>query len=204
MTGQRPRQAAGLPRRAVEGPRRDRRVQPWSEGRRKWAERNGWHSTQETRLLEEKRLGAPGLGASPRCADGSAGAGCGLAAVPRRPRGSVARLPGPDAAVRRGMTSREPFVRGVLVTGASAHVIDRVLASPHVVKVIDSLPPWMRGGVLMTRRIRQPLLNTRPSRLRLSARTNGRKRNRSRLNHDGTNRGDGPRAVGAAGATARQ
>ena len=30
----------------------------WRDARRKWADKHGWHTTQETRLLEEKHLGA--------------------------------------------------------------------------------------------------------------------------------------------------
>ncbi|MEW2421265.1 hypothetical protein AB0911_12045 [Streptomyces nigra] len=36
------------------------------------------------------------------------------------------------------------YVRGALVQGVSAHVLDRVLASPNVAEVLRQLPPWMR------------------------------------------------------------
>lgn len=44
------------------------------------------------------------------------------------------------------------YVRGALVQGVSAHVLDRVLSSPNVARVLDSLPPWMRPEVEETRR----------------------------------------------------
>jgi hypothetical protein len=45
-----------------------------------------------------------------------------------------------------------PFVRGALVSGAPAHVIDRVLRSPNVARVLDNLPPWLRAEVELTAR----------------------------------------------------
>ncbi|MGW6915560.1 helix-turn-helix domain-containing protein [Kitasatospora sp. NPDC054939] len=44
------------------------------------------------------------------------------------------------------------YVEGALVTGVSAHVLDRILAAPHVSAVLASLPPWMRPEVDATRR----------------------------------------------------
>lgn len=45
-----------------------------------------------------------------------------------------------------------PYVEGALISGPSAHILDRVLASPNVVRVLDALPPWMRAEVDATRR----------------------------------------------------
>jgi hypothetical protein len=39
-----------------------------------------------------------------------------------------------------------------LVSGASAHALDRVLASPNVAKVIENLPGWLRDEVTATAR----------------------------------------------------
>jgi hypothetical protein len=39
-----------------------------------------------------------------------------------------------------------------VVYGVSAHVLDRVLASPNVAQVLRALPPWMRPEVDATRR----------------------------------------------------
>lgn len=44
------------------------------------------------------------------------------------------------------------YVEGALVTGVSAHILDRVLASPNVANVLAGLPPWMRPEVEATRR----------------------------------------------------
>jgi hypothetical protein len=43
-----------------------------------------------------------------------------------------------------------PYVSGALVSGASAHVIDRVLRSPNVQQVLDNLPEWLRVEVEAT------------------------------------------------------
>ncbi|PBC79897.1 hypothetical protein BX265_4726 [Streptomyces sp. TLI_235] len=45
-----------------------------------------------------------------------------------------------------------PYVEGALVSGVSAHVLDRILASPNVSHVLASLAPWMRPEVEQTRR----------------------------------------------------
>lgn len=45
-----------------------------------------------------------------------------------------------------------PYFEGALVSGVSAHVLDRVLASPNVAVVLAALPPWMRPEVEATRR----------------------------------------------------
>lgn len=44
------------------------------------------------------------------------------------------------------------YVRGALVQGVSAHVLDKVLASPNVAEVLRSLPPWLRAELDETRR----------------------------------------------------
>lgn len=44
------------------------------------------------------------------------------------------------------------YVHGALVHGVSAHVFDRVLASPHVARILDELPGWMRPEVDAARR----------------------------------------------------
>lgn len=44
------------------------------------------------------------------------------------------------------------YVEGALVHGVSAHVLDRVLASPNVAHVLDALPSWMRPELEATRR----------------------------------------------------
>ncbi|WP_405924743.1 helix-turn-helix domain-containing protein [Streptomyces sp. NBC_00035] len=44
------------------------------------------------------------------------------------------------------------YVGGALVDGVTAHVLDKVLASPHVSEVLRSLPPWMRDEVEAGRR----------------------------------------------------
>ncbi|WP_369778041.1 hypothetical protein [Streptomyces sp. R33] len=44
------------------------------------------------------------------------------------------------------------YVHGALVHGVSAHVFDRVLASPNVARVLDELPAWMRLEVDAARR----------------------------------------------------
>jgi len=43
-----------------------------------------------------------------------------------------------------------PFVEAAMVSGAPAHVIDRVLRSPDVQRVINNLPPWLRVEVTAT------------------------------------------------------
>ncbi|WP_153453808.1 helix-turn-helix domain-containing protein [Streptomyces smaragdinus] len=50
------------------------------------------------------------------------------------------------------MATAAGYVRGALVQGASAHVLDRVLASPNVVAVLRSLPSWMGPELDETRR----------------------------------------------------
>src|SRR3954447_1570475 len=47
-------------------------------------------------------------------------------------------------------SSPPPYVAGALVSGASAHLLDRVLRSPHVRRVVDNLPPWLRVEVEST------------------------------------------------------
>lgn len=44
------------------------------------------------------------------------------------------------------------YVGGALVDGVTAHVLDKVLASPNVAEVLCSLPPWMRAEVEAYRR----------------------------------------------------
>ncbi|WP_326583333.1 helix-turn-helix domain-containing protein [Streptomyces sp. NBC_00481] len=44
------------------------------------------------------------------------------------------------------------YVGGALVDGVTAHVLDKVLASPNVAEVLCSLPPWMRAEVEAGRR----------------------------------------------------
>ena len=48
------------------------------------------------------------------------------------------------------MTLSPPYVAGALVTGASAHVLDRLLCSPDVRRVVECLPPWLRAEVEAT------------------------------------------------------
>ena len=50
------------------------------------------------------------------------------------------------------MTSSPPYVAGALVSGAPAHVPDRVLRSPDVRRVLDTLPPWLHAEVDATAR----------------------------------------------------
>ena len=47
-------------------------------------------------------------------------------------------------------SSPPPYVSGALVSGASAHVLDRVLRSPYVRRVVEGLPAWLRGEVEAT------------------------------------------------------
>ena len=48
-------------------------------------------------------------------------------------------------------TPTPPYISGAaLVSGAPAHVIDRVLRSPDVQRVINNLPPWLRVEVTAT------------------------------------------------------
>lgn len=44
------------------------------------------------------------------------------------------------------------YVRGALVQGVSAHVLDRILASPKVVQAMSAYPSWMRAELEATRR----------------------------------------------------
>ncbi|MFE3786977.1 hypothetical protein [Streptomyces goshikiensis] len=44
------------------------------------------------------------------------------------------------------------YVHGALVHGVSAHVLDRLLASPNVVQLLGTLPGWMRPELEATRR----------------------------------------------------
>lgn len=45
------------------------------------------------------------------------------------------------------------YVRGALVQGVSAHVLDRILAQPNVSRFLrDALPPWMQPELEETRR----------------------------------------------------
>jgi hypothetical protein len=44
------------------------------------------------------------------------------------------------------------YVQGALVSGASAHVLDRVLRSPSVRRVLGNLPPFLRAEVEATAR----------------------------------------------------
>ncbi len=50
------------------------------------------------------------------------------------------------------MSSPPPFVSGALVTGATAHVLDRLLRSPNVRQLLDNLPSWLRAEVDATAR----------------------------------------------------
>ena len=43
-----------------------------------------------------------------------------------------------------------PFVEGALVSGAAAHVLDRVVRSPSVRRVLEQLPGWLRAEVEAT------------------------------------------------------
>jgi hypothetical protein len=43
------------------------------------------------------------------------------------------------------VTLPPPYVAGALVSGASAHVLDRLLRSPDVRRVVDCLPEWLRA-----------------------------------------------------------
>jgi hypothetical protein len=43
-----------------------------------------------------------------------------------------------------------PFVEAAMVSGAPAHVLDRVLRSPDVQRVINNLPPWLPVEVTAT------------------------------------------------------
>ncbi|MEU2625864.1 hypothetical protein [Kitasatospora sp. NPDC007106] len=46
-----------------------------------------------------------------------------------------------------------PYVEGAaLVSGVSAHVLDRILASPDVTRIFATMAPWMRPEVEATRR----------------------------------------------------
>ena len=45
-----------------------------------------------------------------------------------------------------------PYVSGALVSGAPAHVLDRVLRSPDVQRLVDNLPAWLRAEVEATAR----------------------------------------------------
>jgi hypothetical protein len=48
------------------------------------------------------------------------------------------------------VTSASPYVAGALVSGASAHVLDRLLRSPDVRRVVECLPAWLRAEVEAT------------------------------------------------------
>ncbi len=48
--------------------------------------------------------------------------------------------------------SAPEYVHGALLHGVSAHVLDRVLASPNVARLLDELPAWMRLEVDAARR----------------------------------------------------
>lgn len=61
----------------------------------------------------------------------------------------VPPLPPPS---KRGVVSAPGYVHGALVHGVSAHVLDRLLASPDVVRLFAAMPPWMRPELEATRR----------------------------------------------------
>ena len=51
------------------------------------------------------------------------------------------------------MTGQPHYVEATaLVSGASAHVLDRLLRSPDVRRLVDNLPAWMRAEVEATAR----------------------------------------------------
>lgn len=50
------------------------------------------------------------------------------------------------------LMSAPGYVHGALVHGVSAHVLDRLLASPDVVRLFAAMPPWMRPELEATRR----------------------------------------------------